>query len=371
MKRILVTSAGGRLAVAFTRALRSSPEEYTVIGADADNYGLQRAETDTKILIPRASDPNYIDALNWIIDKYRIDLVTVQLEAELLPVSEQRNRLNAPVYLPDHNTMVVCDDKWASYEAWEKSGVPVPESILISDESDLASALDRLGGKMWLRSLTGAGGKGSLPVDNLDAARKWVDMWNGWGDFMAAQLLTKETSSWESVWDNGRLVAAQTRKRLRWEFSKMTPSGVTGITGASETVTDPIVEQVCARAVCAVDRKPHGIMGVDVSFDEAGKPYVTEINSGRFMSGGVILFANHGANFPYFAVKAGLGESTEFAVTGIDTLEDNLVCVRGLDVEPVITHRDALSAVESQYGQMMSEVRSLAGRSTGIFLPGA
>lgn len=336
------------MAVGFTRGLKAAPEQVQVVGVDANQYGLQRAETDFKYLVPWARESAYFDVLNDIIDGTGVDLVTVQLEAELAPISANRSLLNAPVFLPRHETILACDSKWDSYEKFVKAGVPVPCSILINSEADLKRAFDELGPTVWLRALTGTGGKGSLPASSFEEGRAWIDMWRGWGNFMAAELLSKETVSWESVWSNGKLVAAQLRKRLYWEFSNLTVSGVTGITGASETATEPGSQRVAHEAVMAIDPEPHGIMGVDLAFDRDGNPKVTEINAGRFMSGGVILFAQSGFNFPYVAAKTGMGETVDGSMKMTNPFPDGMVCVRGLDIEPVITTRSVINST-AQY----------------------
>ena len=75
MKRILVTGAGGLPFVNFTRSLRKSKDAYHIVGTDADKYYLQRAEVDARYLAPLAKDPLYIDFLNYIIDKEKIEFV--------------------------------------------------------------------------------------------------------------------------------------------------------------------------------------------------------------------------------------------------------------------------------------------------------
>lgn len=354
--KVLLTSAGGRLSVGFARGLKAAPEQIDITGVDADAYSIQRSEISERYLVPRAKESSYIDTLNSIIDECGIDLVTVQLEAELLKISENRHLLNARVFLPRHETMLICDSKWETSARLEAAGVPVPESMHINNETDLEEAFERFDHSMWVRASSGTGGKGSLNATSLTDARNWMNLWNGWGNFMAAELLSKETSSWESVWHNGTLVASQVRKRLRWEFANLTISGVTGITGASETVTEPEVERVCKTAVLAIDPKPHGIMGVDVAFDPEGTPKVTEINGGRFMSGGVILFAEHGFNFPYIAVKTAMQETICEEDIAINPFPDGMVCVRGVDVPPAITTRDAIN----------SDIKRASDRFVGI-----
>ena len=333
-----------------------------MIGVDANQHSLQRAEADCKHQIPWARDEEiYVKALNDIIEEHKVDLVTVQLESEMRTISRNRDKLSAPVFLPSLQFIEDCDDKWVSYAKWEKAGVPTPKSILIGSPADLEKAYDELGGRMWLRGLTGTGGKGSIPIspdekqfkgmsraDILEQAEAWIKLWGDWGGFMAAELMTKETSSWESVWSHGKLIASQVRKRLYWEFSNLTRSGVTGITGASETMVDPVTEQVCRDATLALDSEPHGIIGVDVAFDSSGKPKVTEINAGRFMSGGVILFAEKSFNFPYVAAMTGLGKPVKIDGDISNPFPAGMICIRGMDLKPVITSHDEINAAEAE-----------------------
>ncbi len=337
MKHLLVTSAGGRLAIGFCDALRIAPEPMYIAGVDSDKFGVQRAVADEKHVVPKAAHDDYVPVLNDIISEAGIDLLMVQLSAELLPVSAARDRLRTRIFLPSHRTLTVCDSKWDSYEHWRRAGVPVPASMFINTEADLRYAFRQLGGTLWLRAIRGTGGKGSLPVSDYDKAKRWIDFWNGWGDFMAAQLLSKETVTWESIWWEGELIVAQGRRRLYWEFSNLTPSGVTGITGASVTLRDAVVDDTALRAILAIDPKPHGIMSVDMAYDNNGIPSVTEINAGRFMSGGIILYAQRGLNMPYLAVQLALGEKPNLSAPVLNPLPNGIVCVRGLDTKPILT----------------------------------
>lgn len=355
---ILVTCAGGRLGLAFTRALKAANRNYRVIGVDGDSISLQRSLADVNIRVPRADDPAYVDLLNEVIEHCKVDLVTVQLEAELMPVSANRDRIKADVFLPKHETIEIGDSKWASFDVWKRAGVSTPESVLINSADDLAEAFRHFNGKLWLRALRGAGGKGSLAVTSLDDGRKWLDLWEGKADFMAAELLREDAWSWESVWDRGRLVLAQARKRLRWEFRNLTMSGVTGIAGASETVSDPAMEQLCIDAVLAIDPEPHGIMGLDISFDDSGKPYVTELNPGRFMSGGSLLLAEHGLNLAEVAIDVATGQWPEDSRLDDYRLPDGMISISGIDVDPIVTTRRQLDEIDGEYAARLGRSRS-------------
>lgn len=347
--------------MAFTRALRASGRPFNIIGVDGDTISLQRSLADENIRVPLASEGAYIDILNEVIEKCYVGLVTVQLEAELLPVSENRDRLNAPVFLPKHETIETGFSKWASYEVWKESGISTPESLLIENRDELGPALDHFGGQMWMRGLTGTGGKGSLPVKSLGDAQKWFDLWEGKTDFMAAQLLGQEAWSWESVWDNGKLIVGQARRRLRWEFKNLTMSGITGIAGASETVTSPEVEQLCIDAVLAIDPEPHGVLGLDISFDDSGKPYVTEVNAGRFMSGGSLFFAEHGLNLAEIAIDVAAGNWPADSRPDDYRLRDGLICISGMDTETIVTSREELNAIDNDFAARLDKHTNQAG----------
>ena len=84
MKRVLLTSAGGRLALGVTRALKAAPEPLHLIGVDSNKFMLQRAETDENYLVPRANDSDYIPCLRSIIDETGTDFLFVGLASWLL-----------------------------------------------------------------------------------------------------------------------------------------------------------------------------------------------------------------------------------------------------------------------------------------------
>ena len=110
-------------------------------------------------------------------------------------------------------------------------------------------------------------------------------------------MLTPQSVTWLSIWYEGELVVAQTRKRQSWNFGNRTVSGVTGITGVGETVSDDTVTETAIDAIKAIDNRPHGIYGVDMTYDFSGIPNITEINISRFFTT-VYFFTKAGLNMP-------------------------------------------------------------------------
>jgi glutathione synthase/RimK-type ligase-like ATP-grasp enzyme len=336
MRRILVTGAGGSPATNFVRSLRAAPEPVHLIGTDADKFCLQRAETDARFLVPPAGDPAFLEVLNTIIERERVDLVHAQNDAEVAFISEHRDQVEARLFLPARETIRTCSDKFLSFERWRVAGLTVPDTVLIRTEGDLKEAFERFGGALWLRATTGAGGRGSLPVQDYDTARSWLDFQKGWGTFTAAELLEPDSTTWMSIWYDGELVVAQGRRRLYWELSRVAPSGVTGVTGAAVTIADAVLDDIAERAVLAIDPRPHGLFGVDLTYDGSGLPNPTEINVGRFFTTHQ-FFTALGLNMPDIYVKLAFGEPPPSIERRRNPLEKGMVWIRGVDFEPVLT----------------------------------
>jgi hypothetical protein len=340
MKRILVTGAGGAPATNFVRSLRlATNEEFHLIGVDADKYYLQRAETDEQYLIPPCSDPQYIPLLNRIIKDTGAELIFAQPDVEIDYISMHRDEIGCRVFLPAQETVTICQNKYLSFEKWKEAGLVVPDTMMIANEDDLKKAFDRFGPKIWIRAVQGAFGKGSLPTDNYDQAKAWLDFQRGWGTFSAAVCLQQESITWQSIWNNGELVVAQGRKRLYWEFANRAPSGITGLTGTGVTISDPVLDDLAVRTIHAIDKKPHGIFSVDMTYDVRGLPNPTEINIGRFFTTH-LFFSQAGLNMPYIFVKLAYGEELPPIPKKINPLPEGLAWVRGMDIEPVLTTID-------------------------------
>jgi carbamoyl-phosphate synthase large subunit len=344
VKRILVTGAGGSPSTNFVRSLRESPEEFHLIGVDCNKYSLQRAETDERHMVPEANATDYLDILSQIVRETGAELVYSQPDQEIAVISRARERVGANVFLPDHRTIEICQDKLKSYEIWREAGLTVPETVPVLTESDVSEAFERFGPEIWLRAVVSpGGGKGSFRAKDAETAKAWLDFSDGWGYFTAAESLEPESTTWTGLYDRGELVVAQSRKRLYWEFGDRAPSGVTGITGTGVTVSDPALDDLALTAVNAVDPRPHGIFAVDFTFDKRGVPNPTEINIGRFFTTH-LFFTRAGLNMPYIFVKLAFGEPPPPIARKVNPLPPGLAWVRGMDFLPVLTDVERIEA---------------------------
>lgn len=355
-KKILIAGAGGAPSEGVINSLLASKIEVEIIGMGSEPTDLVLSAAKRKYQVPYADTAEYKKAFVAILKKEKPDLVHFQNDLEIFHASLFRDDIHAlgtKTFMPSHEVIDTCVHKYKTYLKLKDSGVTVPENVLINNEQDLRLAFDKLGdsnGKIWLRtSSISAGGKGALPTNDFIFAKGWIERFKGWGDFVAAQMLTPDTVTWLSIWHEGKLIVAQTRIRKGWTHGNRTLSGVTGVTKVGQTFSDAEVDRIALATVRAVSDKPHGIFGVDMTYDLNGVPNPTEINISRFFTT-VLFFTKAGLNMPEIFKDIVLEKKFPELERIINPLPDGLIWLRGMDVLPRLMTAD----------EMNSEVLNLA-----------
>lgn len=344
--RISIGGAGGAPSNGFIRSLRESSRKDYLIGTSCTPSDLFLADVDERYVVPPALDAAYEGVILPLLRRVGPNFIHAQNDFEVRAISRLRSRLDeldVRYYLPSEEAIENCVDKRRSYEIWQGQGVRVPRTLLLRSDADLKRAFSLLGEKIWIRAVEGGGGRGALPTDSFEFARLWIDRFKGWGDFTASELLDSETVTWLSIWYQGELVVAQTRRRLSWNFGNRTLSGVTGVTGVGQTCSDSTIDRLAEDAIRTVELKPHGIFGVDMTYGFDRLPYVTEINIGRFFTTHY-FFTAAGLNMPEIYCNIALDGVFPSLDKRINPLPNDLLWIRGMDVEPKLT---TLAAFES------------------------
>jgi len=302
-----------------------------------------------KFYVPYANNPDYKARLLQILNTEKPDLIHFQNDLEIFHASLIREEIQdtgTKLFMPEHEVIDTCVHKYKAYLAFKAAGVPVPENRMINDEEDLRTAFAELcdeNGKIWLRtSSIGAGGKGSIPTSDFAMAKAWIDHHEGWGDFVAASMLTPETVTWLSIWYEGELVVAQSRERRGWTHGNRSISGVTGVTKVGVTCDRDDVTRIAIDAIKAVSAKPHGIFGVDMAYDKNGVPNPTEINISRFFTT-VLFFTVAGLNLPEIFKDIALYREFPDIGKKINPLPNGLLWLRGMDKAPRLMTQDDIS----------------------------
>lgn len=349
MPKILIAGAGGAPSEGVINSLLRGHRSNTVIGMGSEPTDLALSAASRKFYVPYASQPDYKERLLQILNAEKPDLVHFQNDLEIFNASLIRDDILATgtkIFMPDHEVIDTCVHKYKSYLAFRAAGVPVPENVVINNEQDLRSAFSLLGdadGRIWLRaSSIGGGGKGAIPTADFSMAKAWIEHHKGWGDFIAAGILSAATVTWLSIWYEGELVVAQSRERRGWTHGNRSISGVTGVTKVGVTCDREDVTRVAIDAVMAVSNKPHGIFGVDMTYDKEGVPNPTEINISRFFTT-ILFFTEAGLNLPEMFKNLAIDCEFPALENKINPLPSGLMWLRGMDTPPRLMTQASLS----------------------------
>jgi hypothetical protein len=348
MARVQIGGAGGAPGNNVIASLRASTRGDHIIGQSSSPADLFLADVDEAHLVRRADDPCYEQGLLELLGDTNPDMLLVQHDFEVRAVSRMRDRIQAlgvQVPLPAPRTVEVCVDKYQSYEIWAAAGLPVPTTVLLNSPADLEQAMTLLGPEVWLRAIEGGGGSGAIATSFLALGQAWIDRFDGWGTFTAASMLGRNSITWQSIWWEGELIVAQTRRRHEWAFADRAPTGVTGVTRIAATVAEPEIDELAQASILAIDRQPHGIFGVDMTYDRDGRPHLTEINIGRFFTT-INFFTCAGLNMPLILRDLTLGAGPPVLERSLNPLPNGLVWIRGMDVAPTLTTLEELQALE-------------------------
>jgi carbamoyl-phosphate synthase large subunit len=341
--KIIITGAGSAQSNGVINSLLMTGDEEEIIGLGSDPADLMMCRAHRKYLMPHSGSPEYEKTLLWVLKSEHPKMIHFQHDAELdvaLGFLEKIQASGVGLLVPDRDAIKTCVHKYETWLKFRGAGIKVPENRLLNTENDLKSALQELGnseGKIWLRSnAIGGGGKGALPTNNFDEAKEWIDRNNGWGNFIAAELLSTKTVTWLSIWRNGELVVAQSRRRHSWAHSALSLSGVTGVTKVCETCSDPLVDEIGMKSVKAVSMIPNGIYGVDMTYDWNGIPNPTEINISRFFTT-IQFFTEAGLNMPKILKDIVLYNRMPEVMGRVNPLPNGLLWLRAMDCAPLIT----------------------------------
>jgi hypothetical protein len=349
MTTVLLLGAGGSAAANVLDSLRRADRGHRVVGADASPTKLHLSEADTRVVVPRADDEGYLDAVCATVEQFACEVVHPQPDPDVRAIGTFRDAIPAATFLPHQSVLDLAADKARCTEHLRAAGVAVPDALPFDGGGDVAEITDALlerHERVWIRARRGAGARASLPVRSGRQAQAWVDWWVEErnlhaSDFMASEMLPGREFAYQSVWQGGELVAGQARERVEYLYGHLTPSGQTSTPSVARTVSRPEVDDVAQRATRALDAHPCGVYCIDIKESATGTPKVTEVNAGRFFTTSN-FFAAAGLNMPDLAVRCALGERPPRLPSS--PLPPDLYWIRMVDMQCVLVPGDELDA---------------------------
>jgi hypothetical protein len=334
---VLLTGAGGSASENVLDSLRRAETKYRVIGADISPVRLHLSSAIERCIVPSASNERYIPSINLACESFGVDVLHVQPDVEVRTVGANKASIDARTFLPSAEALVLAGDKANFAEAMSRANVNVPESYGVESDETIELQVEEMLSRherVWVRARVGAGARGSLPVSTGIQARNWVQWWvteKGLRahDFMISEMLPGREFAFQSIWQNGTLIAGQSRERVEYLYGFLTPSGQTSTPAVARTVSDDKISSAALDSILALDAHPHGIYCVDIKESADGTPKVTEINAGRFFTTSN-FFAAGGLNMPDMAMRGAMGDA--LTPIGLNPLDDDLYWIRMVDM---------------------------------------
>lgn len=350
--------ASGPLATTITDAVRDIDEPWHIVGVDSNPMHIHAANVDERILVPRIKDPNFMPLMRQIISETKPDLFW-PLHDDEMPMFVAERNLGAKMFMPALAEFELTQDKMRSIEHYRANGVPAPKTLFINDDQDLKAAFKELDGLVWLRAVRGAGGKGAFKTSDINDARRWLDLNDGWRSFTAAEVIEGPECVVEMLWKDGDLIWTQLRTRPdgnQGEMSRGSRNRRLGLTGAPEAV-----REVGINAIKSVSQRPNGVYFVDTKVSEAGVPHVTEINAGRFPMNGSPRWRKYGFNSAEAYLKLGLDEPLDFETPLHDPIRANILKLHGIDFPTTFME---LSETEQLQEELERRLATLSERAS-------
>jgi carbamoyl-phosphate synthase large subunit len=139
--RVLVTGVGGGgVGEQLIKALRMAPRGYSIVGTDVTAGSKGLMEVDVPLVVPRATDPEFVDVLLEIAVTHGVRAVFSGTEADLRVLAAARDRfVAAGVMVPvqPESVLDICLDKVTTGQFLESIGFGTPRQHAVRSLDDV------------------------------------------------------------------------------------------------------------------------------------------------------------------------------------------------------------------------------------------
>ena len=281
-KSVLVVGGGGREHALCMKLSQSN--KVANVHCCPGNAGTESIATNHNV---QASN---VDAVVKLSVELGIDLVVVGPEAPLCDgLAERLSETGIPCFGPHSKLANLEGSKLFAKEIMSKVGVPTAGYHVLSEESDIDSALDDFSANPWVvkRDVL-AGGKGVVVTSNRQEARDFIShSISSDGKVLLEAFLPGEEASMLVVMDGSGFVclpASQDHKRA-FDGDEGPNTGGMGAYCPAPVVTADVKQKTIERIVkpmhdylSNLDIPYRGVLYVGLMITESGDPNVVEFN---------------------------------------------------------------------------------------------
>ena len=168
--------------------------------------------------------------------------------------------------------MLTCDNKLTTALLFEKFGLPTPRTAFVSNENNIKTALDKVGGKfpIILKTLTGTQGVGVIKIESYEGLVATLQaMWKLEAEVLIQEFMSSDFDVRTFVVDN-KIFASTKRTHSSYDFRSNTHRG-------AEAEPYKLNDEEMEMVLKAARLSRAYMVGVDhIIFKN--KPYLLEIN---------------------------------------------------------------------------------------------
>jgi carbamoyl-phosphate synthase large subunit len=269
----------GRRAEFLKITRKSMGSNGRIIATDITNTAPALYFADAFYLVPRITDPAYIDTILDICRKEKIQAISTCIDPEIMILAQHRKKfeeIGVLVLAPAQKTAEICFDKFLMYQHLVSCGVPTVRTYGDVDSFKKGLEEHEIAFPVFVKPRTGSGSVGARKVETMDElvtafaqdASLIVQEYMGDAQDLDADVYIDTVSH--------KVVSAFTKKKLE-----------TKIGGASKTISFKDEKMVNFLIDALSHFEFNGPIDVDV-FCRNGQYYLSEVNP-RF--GGAYLHA--------------------------------------------------------------------------------
>ena len=143
---MLVTAAGGIVGQGIIKSLRLatnsplSPNSYRIVATDSSPLAAGLYRSDIGLIVPKASEPEYIDSIIKHLKDYDCDALFVGSDEELMIIATAKKRIErespTKALVTELDVIRIARDKWETYKFLKGNDLSCAESCLPENKDE-------------------------------------------------------------------------------------------------------------------------------------------------------------------------------------------------------------------------------------------
>lgn len=145
--------------------------EGKIVATDNSPYAPALYFADKQYLVPKITEPHYIDTLLDICKKESIQAIATFIDPEIEVLSKNREvfeQLGIQVLVPFYETAKLCFDKYELFKYLKKHNIPTVQTFGTLEEAQDAMNKKELSFPVFVKPRTGSGSVGARKVESMD-----------------------------------------------------------------------------------------------------------------------------------------------------------------------------------------------------------